>query len=90
MGGKVPGGQREKSQGTLARRKPGGVFFWQQRGEVPAKLPLSIKRYWRRPTSAGAWGERLFLNEEEGNQKEEKKIGKIPLLKSTIEKIFIP
>ena len=67
---KIPGGRRDKSQGTFARRKPGGVFFRQQRGEVLAKLHLSIKRYWRRPTRAGAWVERLFPNEEEGHQEE--------------------
>ena len=43
----VPGDLRKKR--TWRR-----LFFWQQRGEVPAKLPLSLKRYWRRPTRA--WG----------------------------------
>ena len=75
---KIPGGQRDESQGTFARGKPGGVFFWQQRGEVSAKLPLSIKRYWRRPTRAGAWGERLFPNEEEGHQEEDSLNGYSP------------
>ena len=49
---KISGGQGDKSHGKLERGEQEGVFFWQQRGAVPAKLPLSIKRYWRRPTWA--------------------------------------
>ncbi len=55
---KIPRGQGDESHGKLEREKHGDVFFWQQRGAVPAKLPLSIKRYWRRPTRAFGRGSR--------------------------------
>ena len=57
---KRPGGRRDKSHGKLEREQQGDVFFWQQRGADPAKLPLSLKRYWRRPTRAFGKGSRGF------------------------------
>ena len=45
-------GRRDKSEGTLARELPPGVFFWQQRGREIAGLFLSLKTYWRRPSWA--------------------------------------
>ena len=70
---KRPGGQGDKSHEKLEREQQGDIFFWQQRGEVPAILTLSIKRYWRRPTRALGRGSRGVFQGGRGQREGELK-----------------